>query len=128
MPIKYVDQHAHGDLMSRMTNDVENISDTISQSLSSLVAGILTIIGTGCDDVQLKLAADIAFRTTVLLTVLVTKSWLAGCAVFIVKNKFCWGVSTRRLRSMSSAIRTVVAYNRQPQIVEDFSLTADSQI
>ena len=61
LPIKYVDQHAHGDLMSRMTNDVENISDTISQSLSSLVAGDSDNHRYGCDDVQLKLAADIAF-------------------------------------------------------------------
>ena len=36
LPIKYLDSHPHGDIMSRMTNDVENISNTVSQSLSSL--------------------------------------------------------------------------------------------
>ena len=35
LPIKYLDTHPHGDIMSRMTNDVENISGTVSQSLSS---------------------------------------------------------------------------------------------
>lgn len=37
LPIKYIDNHRHGDLMSRMTNDVENISNTVSQSIGSLV-------------------------------------------------------------------------------------------
>lgn len=46
MSVKYLDQHSHGDIMSRMTNDVENISNTVSQSMSSLFSGVLTIIGT----------------------------------------------------------------------------------
>ena len=39
LPIKYLDTHSHGDIMSRMTNDVENISTTISQSIGSLISG-----------------------------------------------------------------------------------------
>ena len=46
LPIKFIDTHSHGDLMSRMTNDVENVSNTISQSVGSLATGIITIIGT----------------------------------------------------------------------------------
>ena len=46
LPIKYLDTHSHGDIMSRMTNDVENISTTISQSIGSLISGVLTIVGT----------------------------------------------------------------------------------
>ena len=33
MPVRYLDTHSHGDVMSRMTNDIENISTTVSQSL-----------------------------------------------------------------------------------------------
>ena len=36
LPVRYLDTHSHGDVMSRMTNDIENISTTISQSLPSL--------------------------------------------------------------------------------------------
>lgn len=46
LPIRYMDTHSHGDVMSRMTNDVENISTTISQSLPSMFSGVLTILGT----------------------------------------------------------------------------------
>ncbi len=40
------DTHSHGDVMSRMTNDIENISTTVSLALPSLFSGVLTIIGT----------------------------------------------------------------------------------
>lgn len=46
LPVKYLDTHSHGDVMSRMTNDIENISTTVSQSLPSLFSGVLTILGT----------------------------------------------------------------------------------
>ena len=45
LPIKYTDTHQHGDIMSRMTNDVENISNTVSQSIASLFSGVLTLVG-----------------------------------------------------------------------------------
>ena len=44
LPVKYTDTHSHGDVMSRMTNDVENISTTVSQALPSLFSGVLTIM------------------------------------------------------------------------------------
>ena len=46
LPIRYLDTHSHGDVMSRMTNDIENISTTISQALPSLVSGVFIIVGT----------------------------------------------------------------------------------
>ncbi|WP_300714832.1 ABC transporter transmembrane domain-containing protein [uncultured Acetatifactor sp.] len=46
LPIRYLDTHSHGDVMSRMTNDIENISTTVSSALPSLFSGVLTIIGT----------------------------------------------------------------------------------
>ena len=45
LPIKYTDTHKHGDIMSRMTNDVENVSNAISQSIASLISSVLTLVG-----------------------------------------------------------------------------------
>ena len=45
LPISYIDSHAHGDIMSRMTNDVDNVSHAISSSIVSLVSGVLTLVG-----------------------------------------------------------------------------------
>ena len=45
LPIPWLDNHSHGDVMSRMTNDAENVSNVISSSLSSLFSGVLTLTG-----------------------------------------------------------------------------------
>ena len=46
LPIKFIDNHSHGDLMSRMTNDVDSVSNAISQVLASLISGVLLVLGT----------------------------------------------------------------------------------
>ena len=73
LPIKCLDQHSHGDIMSRMTNDVENISNTISQSLSSLFSGILTLIGTVVMMVYLCPQLAVLSWITVFMTLFVTR-------------------------------------------------------
>lgn len=45
-PLKYIDQTAHGDLISRMVNDIDQISDGLIQGFSQLFTGIITILGT----------------------------------------------------------------------------------
>lgn len=45
LPLRYFDQHAHGDIMSRLTNDVENISNTLATNASQLIANVLGVIG-----------------------------------------------------------------------------------
>jgi ATP-binding cassette subfamily B protein len=45
LPLRYFDSHAHGDLLSRVTNDVDNIATTLQQGLSQLLTSALTVIG-----------------------------------------------------------------------------------
>ena len=45
LPLRYFDGHARGDVLSRVTNDIDNISTTLQQSLTQLVTAVLTIVG-----------------------------------------------------------------------------------
>ena len=45
LPLRYFDSHAHGDVLSRVTNDIDNITTTLQQGLSQLLTSILTVIG-----------------------------------------------------------------------------------
>ena len=77
LPIKYTDTHQHGDIMSRMTNDVENISNTISQSIASLFSAVITLIGTIAIMVYyspvLTLVAMISIPLTMVTSTLMAK-------------------------------------------------------
>lgn len=125
LPIKYLDSHPHGDIMSRMTNDVENISNTISQSLSSLFSGVLTIIGTVVMMVMLCPQLALLSCTTVILTVLATKGLSSAMRKFYRKRQVLLGSLNSEVEEMVTGYKTVVAYNRQSAACEEFNKTSD---
>ncbi|MBQ4536904.1 MAG: ABC transporter ATP-binding protein [Lachnospiraceae bacterium] len=125
LPIKYIDSHSHGDIMSRMTNDVENISNTVSQSLSSLFSGALTIVGTV--GMMLYLCPQLACLSciTVLLTVFATKFLSKAMKKFYIKRQTLLGQLNGTVEEMVSGYKTVVAYDRQDEVIEEFEQTSD---
>lgn len=126
LPIRYLDIHSHGDVMSRMTNDIENISTTVSQSLPSLCSGVLTIIGTVA--IMLYYCWQLALLSfaTVILTLLASKILSKQVRKFSRKRQQLLGQLNGTVEEMISGYRTVVAYNHQNITIEEFCETADS--
>jgi len=125
LPIKYLDTHPHGDVMSRMTNDVENISNTVSQSLSSLVSGILTIAGTVIMMFYLCWQLALLSCITVVLTVIVTKTLSKNMRRFFLKRQELLGELNSATEENITGYKTVVAYNRQDRVIEEFNQISD---
>lgn len=126
LPVRYLDTHSHGDVMSRMTNDIENISTTISQSLPSLFSGVLTIIGTM--SIMLWYCWQLALLScaTVILTMLATKILSGKVRKFSRKRQMLLGQLNGTVEEMVAGYHTVVAYNHQDITTEDFCRTSDS--
>lgn len=126
LPVRYLDTHSHGDVMSRMTNDIENISTTVSQSLPSLFSGVLTITGTVA--IMLWYCWQLALLSfaTVLLTFLATKILSGRVRRFSRRRQMLLGELNGTVEEMVSGYRTVVAYNHQNITADDFCNTADS--
>ena len=125
LPVYYLDTNSYGDIMSRMTNDIENISTTISQSLPSLFSGVLTIIGTV--GIMFWYCWQLALLScvTVLLTLLVTKVLSGKVRKFSRKRQALLGKLNATVEEMLSSYRTVVAYNHQDITTADFCDTSD---
>lgn len=126
LPIRYLDTHSHGDVMSRMTNDVENISTTISQSLPSLFSGVLTIIGTVSVMIWYCWQLALLSLATVILTLLATKILSGKVRRFSRRRQMLLGRLNGTVEEMISGYRTVVAYNHQDITIEEFCTTSDS--
>ena len=126
LQVKYLDTHSHGDVMSRMTNDIENISTTVSQSLPSLFSGVLTIIGTVT--IMLLYCWQLALLSfaTVFLTVIATKVLSKKVRRFSRRRQMLLGQLNGTVEEMVSGYRTVVAYNHQDITTEEFCETADN--
>lgn len=125
LPIKYIDNHSHGDIMSRMTNDVENISNTISQSLSSLVSGVLTVTGTVIIMLWYCWQLAILSCMTVILTIIATKYLSGAMRRFYTRRQIILGNLNGTVEEMVTGYKTVVAYNHQAEVKADFNKTSD---
>lgn len=125
LPIAYLDRHSHGDIMSRMTNDVENISNMISQSMSSLVSGVLTISGTVIMMVWICPQLALLSCVTVILTIFATRYLSGAMKNFFSKRQELLGQINGTVEEMVTGYKTVVAYNRQEAVLNDFRQTSD---
>ena len=125
LPVKYLDTHSHGDVMSRMTNDIETISTTVSQSLPSLFSGVLTLAGTVVIMVYFCWQLAILSCTTVFLTVFASRFLAKRVRKYSRQKSALLGHLNGTVEEMVSGYRTVVAYNHQDSTVEDFRGTSD---
>lgn len=125
LSIKYLDTHSNGDIMSRMTNDVENVSNTISQSLGSLVSGVLTIIGTVAIMFAYCWQLTLITMVTVVLTVIVTKKMSTVMRKVYRKRSAILGQLNGHSEEMITGYKSIVAYNKQEDVIEEFRKTSD---
>lgn len=125
LPVRYLDSNSHGDIMSRMTNDIENISTTVSQSLSSMFSGVLTIIGTVIMMTVLCPQLALLSCVTVILTVIATKFLSKAMKKFFTKRQVLLGNLNGTVEEMVAGYKSVVAYNRQENVIKDFNNVSD---
>lgn len=125
LPVRYLDSNSHGDIMSRMTNDIENISTTVSQSLSSMFSGVLTIIGTVIMMTVLCPQLALLSCVTVILTVIATKFLSKAMKKFFTKRQVLLGNLNGMVEEMVTGYKSVVAYNRQENVIKDFNSVSD---
>jgi len=81
-PLSYIDTNAHGDLISRVTNDVDQISDGLIQGFSQLFTGIITVIGT--------LAFMVSINVFIAIVVVVLTPLSLFVASFIAKRTYIY--------------------------------------
>ena len=125
LPIRYLDSHPHGDIMSRMTNDIENVSNTVSQSLSSLVSGALTVLGTVAMMFYLCPPLALLSCATVILTVTATRFLSGAMRKFYRRRQELLGSLNSTVEEMVGGYKTVTAYNREETVVKEFNATSD---
>ena len=125
LPVRYLDSNSHGDIMSRMTNDIENISTTVSQSLSSMFSGVLTIIGTVIMMTVLCPQLALLSCVTVILTVIANKFLSKAMKKFFTKRQVLLGNLNGTVEEMVTGYKSVVAYNRQENVIKDFNNVSD---
>lgn len=118
--IKFFDTHQHGDIMSRMTNDVDNISTTLSQSISSLFSGVIGIIGSLIMMLFYSRILTAVALITVPLSMLVTAKVSKYTRKYFVENQKILGNLNGHVEEMVTGYKTVAAFGYEQEAVKEF--------
>ena len=120
LPIKFLDTHSHGDLMSRMTNDVENISNTISNSIGSLISSVLTITGTFIIMLIYSWFLTLVTIFVLVLTILLTRLLTKKMRKYYTKQAKLLGKLNGHVEESVTGYKTIVAYNKVNDVQKEF--------
>lgn len=125
LPIKYLDTHQHGDIMSRMTNDVENISNTISQSIGSLISGGLTVVGTLAIMLWKSPLLTLISMATIFLTLITTSLMSKYMRKFFSRQQVLLGQLNGQAEETITGYKTISAFSRENIEKEKFNEISD---
>ena len=121
LPISYFDTHRHGDIMSRMTNDVENVSNSISQSIASLISGVLTIVGVLTIMLIYSPLLTLVSLATIPLTMLATVKIAKVSRKYFTRQQTLLGILDGQAEEMISGYKTVMAFSKEKKAVAEFT-------
>lgn len=126
LSIGYADNHPHGDIMSRMTNDIENISNTISQSVTSLISSVITIIGAFCIMLYYSWEMTLISIVTIPLTLLATTFLTKRVRRYFAAQQKLLGELNAEVEESVMGYRTIIAFSREEKIKKEFRETSSA--
>lgn len=121
LPLKYFDARTHGEILSRVTNDVDNISSTLQQSLTQLITSVLTIIGVIVMMLSISpLMTLIAILTLPLSIVAITSIAKKSQKQFLRQQKEL-GELNGHVEEMYTGHNVVKAFGREQRSLDEFN-------
>lgn len=121
LPVSFFDIHTHGEIMSRLTNDIDNISNTISQSTTTLMAGVVAILGSLIMMLYLSPILTLASIITIPLVLILTKTIAKKTKVLFKKQQEELGKLNGHMEESITGIEVIKAFNHEEEIVKEFN-------
>jgi len=120
LPISYFDKHQHGELMSRVTNDIDNINNTLNQSVTQVFASVLTLIGTV--SVMLILSPLLTAITMSIIPIMfLAMRWITR------RTRPLFKIQQRNLGEVNGYVEEIVsgqhivkAFSQENRVIEEF--------
>jgi ATP-binding cassette subfamily B protein len=120
LPLKYFDQRTYGEILSRVTNDMDNIATTLQQSLTQLITSLITVIGILIMMLTISplmtLIAVVTLPISMLITVLIAKN---SQKYFAAQQK-CIGELNGHVEEMYAGHKIVKVFGHEEDSIEKF--------
>jgi ATP-binding cassette subfamily B multidrug efflux pump len=125
LPLPFYDTRSHGDTMSRMTNDVDNISNTVSQTTTQLISSILSISGSLVMMLLLSPPLTLVAMVSIPLFLILTKTITHCSKPYFQGQQKSLGTLNGLIEESIVGLKLVKAFNRQEQVLTNFKSLND---
>jgi ATP-binding cassette subfamily B protein len=121
LPLKYFDSHAHGDLLSRVTNDIDNITTTLQQGMSQFITSTLTIVGVLAVMVWISPLLAAVALVTVPLSIVVTLLVARRSQKHFAAQWARTGALNGQVEQVHTGHTLVQVFGRRQKAIEEFN-------
>ena len=120
LPIQYFDTHAHGDIMSVYTNDVDTLRQLLSQSIPQMINSVITMAATLATMLILNPVLTLISILTAIVMLLVTKNFSALSGKYYIQQQKNLGIVDGFIEEMLDGQKVVKVFCHEEQAMEDF--------
>lgn len=120
LPLKYFDMHPHGDILSRVTNDVDTVAGTLQQSLTQIITSVITIIGYIIMMLTISPVLTVIVLATMPLYVLATTLIAKKSQKYFAAQQKELGDLSGHVEEMYSGHKIVKAFGRENDSIRTF--------
>ena len=125
LPLKYFDKTTHGELMSRVTNDVDNISNAVNSSISQVFQSILTVVGTLAMMLYLSIPMTLATLAIIPVIILITKVITRRSRKYLKAKQERLGKLNGRIEEIISGQKVVKVFCHEEEEIKEFTKLND---
>lgn len=125
LPLKYIDSTSHGDLLSRMVNDIDTMTDGFLESFASFISGVMTIIGTIVAMFILNIPLAIIITILTPLSLLFTLYFVKKAKKHYQAEVTTQGEISGYLEEYIGGGTVVKAFNHEKESIDDFEKVND---
>lgn len=125
LPLSYIDTTSHGDLLSRMVNDIDTMTDGFLESFASVISGVMTIIGTIVAMFILNVQLAVVITILTPLSLLFTLYFVKKAKKFYQAEVTMQGDLSGYLEEYIGGERVVKAFNHEQESIKDFNIVND---
>lgn len=126
LPIKYFDTHAHGDIMSIYTNDVDTLRQLISQSIPQMINSVVTIIVTIISMIILDVPLTLISLVMVCIMLLVAKNISKKSGIYFKRQQEDLGKVNGYIEEMMEGQKVVKVFCHEEKSLQDFQKLNDT--
>lgn len=121
LPLKYFDNTTHGEIMSRVTNDVDNISTALNASISQIFQSVLTLVGTFAMMLYLSIPLTLITAISIPIMIVATKIVASHSKKYYKQKQERLGKLNGHIEEIISGQKVVKVFCQEDEMVASFS-------